>query len=173
MGSKPPGLRVYPGLYTGGRLDLLRERCRALPPPPYSPLFRYFGEFGENARTEPLRDWMPVVGDEMVAAGLFEQRPNQYRVTNWQGELAAHFKWHVDNHRHGEEVLVICLTDGRSIGFRDPKRPNREPYIIELDAGDGYIIRGGARWKWEHKVLPTGQGRSGGESFVMAFKRLG
>ena len=45
--SAPGGLKVFRGLMTGDELAELRERCRSLPPPPYNPLFRYFGDFGE------------------------------------------------------------------------------------------------------------------------------
>lgn len=172
MGSKPNGLKVYRGLVTGKTLETLRQNCRALPAPPYSPLFRYFGYFGENARRiEEVRPWMVTFATRMVTEGIFDEQPNQHRVTNWRGDLSAHFKWHIDNHRHGEEILVICITDGRSIGFRDPKRPKKSPHILELNAGDAYLIAGAARWKWEHKVLPTGQNSSGGESFVLAYRR--
>ena len=53
----------------------------------------------------------------------------------------------------------------------------REVYAVlvkqleEQDAGDIYIIRATARWQWEHRVMPAGPGRGGGESFVMAWKR--
>lgn len=163
---------MFPALVTGDDLIALRDHCRALPPPPYNPLFRYFGDFGANARRiEEVQPWMEEVGRRMVEAGLFEVQPNQHRVTNWRGDLAANFKWHIDNHRHGEEILVICLTDGRSIGFRDPRRSGADPFVLQLDAGDAYMIQGAARWKWEHKVMPTGHDRSGGESFVLAHRR--
>lgn len=46
-----------------------------------------------------------------------------------------------------------------------------EPYALRLDAGDAYVIRATARWQWEHRVMPVGHQRGGGESFVMASKR--
>ena len=58
MPKRPPGLKLYPQQLTGSDLDTLRERCRALPPPPANPLFRYFGDFGENIQTEDVRPWM-------------------------------------------------------------------------------------------------------------------
>ena len=172
MARSPNGLKVFRGLISGDELRELRENCRALPPPPYNPLFRYFGDFGEHARRiEEVRPWMVRVAERMLERGLFETLPNQHRVTNWRGELSAQFKWHIDNHRHGEEILAICTTGPRSIGFRDPRRGKAEPYILELEAGDAYLIAGSARWKWEHKVMPVGHERSGGESFVLAYRR--
>lgn len=163
-------MKLYPRLLSGGALDQLRERCRALPPPPANPLFRYFGDFGENVLTEPVRPWMVEMGRDMLGRGFFSALPNQYRVTRWDGELAAQFKWHVDNRRHGQEILVVSLTDRRAIGWR-PRIGDADPYILELDAGDGYLIRGAARWQWLHRVMPVGHARSGGESFVLAHRR--
>ena len=171
MPRRPPGLKLYPQALTGAPLDTLRERCRALPPPPHNPLFRYFGAFGENSRTEPVQPWMETLGVEMLARGFFTAAPNQFRVTRWDGELSAQFKWHIDNRRHGEEILVISLTDGRAIGFRPRGEDRAEPYVIRLDAGDAYVIRGTARWQWQHRVMPVGHERSGGESFILAHKR--
>ncbi|CAN0455479.1 unnamed protein product [Ectocarpus fasciculatus] len=170
MPRRPPGLKLYPQLLTGDALDALRAHCRALPPPPSNPLFRYFGDFGENARTEPVRPWMLDMGRDMLARGFFSELPNQYRVTRWDGTLAAQFKWHTDNRRHGEEILVISLTDRRAIGWR-PRADSPEPYVLRLEAGDGYLIRGSARWQWQHRVMPVGHQRSGGESFVIAYRR--
>jgi alkylated DNA repair dioxygenase AlkB len=174
MATRPSDLKVFRGLVTGEDLETLRTHCRSLPPPPFNPLFRYFGDFGANARRiEEVRPWMVEFATRMVEAGIFERQPNQHRVTNWRGDLSAQFKWHIDNHRHGEEILAICITDKRVIGFRDPRRPDDEPYLLHLDAGDAYLIRGESRWKWEHKVIPTGQDRSGGESFVLSCRRHG
>lgn len=91
-------------------------------------------------------------------------------VCNWIGEYAAQFKWHIDSNRHGEEILVISLTDGRQIGFRPPGRPDKI-WTLELDAGDAYFMRGAARWNWDHRVMPSGCSRSGGESFILAYRR--
>ena len=171
MPRRPPGLKLYPDLLTGPALDTLRAQCRALPPPPHNPLFRYFGSFGDGSRTEPVQPWMVAVGQEMQRRGFFVEEPNQFRVTRWDGELAAQFKWHIDNRRHGEEILVISLTDRRAIGFRPRADDSVEPHVLRLSAGDGYLIRGTARWQWQHRVLPVGHRRSGGESFVVAWKR--
>lgn len=133
-------------------------------------MFRLFGAFGDNKATEDTRPWMEEWGERMVERKLFAQMPNQYRVCNWIGDLSAQFKWHIDSKRHGEHILVISLTDGRKIAFRPPGRPDKT-WVLELDSGDGYFMRGAARWNWDHRVLPSGRNRSGGESFVLAFRR--
>ncbi len=171
MASKPPGLKIYRELLDSEMVQKLREQCRDLPPPPHNPLFRLFGEFGRNKTTEEVRPWMLEWGDWMVARKMFSVRPNQYRVCNWIGDLSAQFKWHIDSKRHGEEILIVSLTNGRKIGFRPPGRPDKT-WVLELAAGDAYRMRGAARWNWDHRVMPCGKNRSGGESFVLASKRL-
>lgn len=170
MASKPPGLKVHRNLLDLEEVSEMLEQCRSLPPPPGNPLFRLFGDFGSNIATEVPRPWMEVWGQRMLDKKLFKQLPNQYRVCNWIGDMSAQFKWHIDSKRHGEHILVISLTDGRRLGFRPPGKPDKE-YVLELDAGDGYFMTGAARWNWDHRVMPTGRDRSGGESFVLAFKR--
>ena len=170
MSGKPPGLKIYRGLMSPHDTQRLLAECHTLPPPPGNPLFRYFGDFGDNADVEAVREWMLPWGDHMVGQGLFKQRPNQYRVCSWRGDLSDQFKWHIDSTRHGERILAVCLTDGRTIGFR-PRAKHQEPYLLHLDAGDAYLIRATARWQWLHRVMPTGQGRGGGESFVISYKR--
>ena len=170
MASKPSGIKVYRDLITPAEVEELRASCRSLPPPTGNPLFRLFGAFGDNKATEEVHPWMAEWGRRMVDKKLFAQPPNQYRVCNWIGELSAQFKWHIDSKRHGEQILVISLTDGRKIGFRPPGRPDRT-WILDLDAGDGYFMRGAARWNWDHRVMPSGRDRSGGESFVLAYRR--
>jgi hypothetical protein len=170
MPKRPPGLKTYPAAMSPDEVTELLALCRSLPPPPGNPLFRYFGDFGSNKGVEPVAPWMPRWGELMVARGFFKEPPNQYRVTHWIGDLRAQFKWHIDSQRHGERILVISLTDGRQIGFRPRAKP-QEPYMLEQNAGDIYIIRATARWQWEHCVMPAGADRGGGESFVMAWRR--
>jgi len=169
MSGKPPGLKIHRELLSPAEVKQLLADCRRLPPPPNNPLFRYFGEFGENTDVEDVRDWMLPWGERMVTQGLFKKQPNQYRVCNWIGDLHDQFKWHIDSTRHGERILTICLTDSRTIGFR-PRARHQAPYLLQLSAGDAYMIRATARWQWLHRVMPTGHGRSGGESFVIARK---
>ncbi len=170
MASKPSGIAVHRALLSPAEVQTLLGQCRSLPPTRGNPLFRLFGSFGQNKLTEETRPWMMDWGRLMVERELFSTLPNQYRVCNWLGELSAQFKWHIDSKRHGEHILVISLTDGRRIGFRPRGKP-AATWVLELDAGDGYFMKGAARWSWDHRVMPTGRERSGGESFVLAYKR--
>lgn len=164
---RPPGLKIYRGLLNRSEVEeiLSHEEYK----PPRLELFRYFGEFGSKD-VPKASPWMLAWGEKLHQWGLFEEIPNQYRVCDWVGELSAQFKWHIDNHRHGENILAICLSDGRAIGFR-PNSDKRAVYELSLDAGDAYLIAGAARWSWEHTVLPRGKQKSGGKSFVVSYKR--
>ncbi|MEZ4359749.1 MAG: hypothetical protein R3B48_06175 [Kofleriaceae bacterium] len=170
MADKPPGLKVHRRLLEDADVSALLADCRGLPPPTGNPLFRLFGDFGDNKDTEEVTPWMHRWGRWALDRQLFKEEPNQYRVCNWIGELSAQFKWHIDSRRHGEEILVISLTDGRKIAFRPPGSSD-SGWVLELNAGDGYFMTGAARWNWDHKVMATGRERGGGESFILAFKR--
>jgi len=148
-------------------VDRLSARAAGHPQAPTNPqLFRLYGDFGGRERG-PAADWMLAFGDEMVRRGLFKARPAQYRLCDWRGEHAAQFKWHTDSDRHGENILAIALTDGRGLGFRSRARKGAT-WRLNLDAGDAYMMRGAARWQWEHRILPVGPRRSGGRSLILA-----
>jgi hypothetical protein len=184
--AKMPGLKTFPALLTPEEVAKVVAQDEYAKNPG-DVLFRYYGDFGhgmlapEDATDAPVRrgapgretpppsPWMLDWGRTLQDRGLFDVLPNQYRVTDWFGNLSAQFKWHIDNHRHGERILAISLSDKRVIGFRkDANSP-----VIELpqNAGDAYLIAGPIRWSWQHCVLPRGQGGSGGKSFVLSYKR--
>ena len=164
--KRPTGLKVYPSLLSGSSVvDILKEQeCQN----PSQQLFRLFGQFG-GKKSQPPSPWMLRWGERMKDMGLYSEKPNQYRLCDWIGEHSGQFKWHTDNNRHGEQILVICLTGNRVIGFRP--RSKKGVFELELGVGDGSMIQGSARWSWEHCVLPRGEKKSGGKSFVMSYKR--
>ena len=170
MVARPTGLKLYPGLLSRKEVAEIIAHADRMPASSESRvLFTYYGDFGK-LETEEAAPWMLEWGERMVERGIFSKLPNQYRLCDWFGELSDQFKWHIDNKRHGDEILAIALSDKRSVGFR-PKSRARDVYRIDLDAGDAYMIRGTCRWQWQHRVMPVGQGKSGGRSFVLAFKR--
>lgn len=169
--AKPQGLKIYRGLLSARELDVMRAHAEfAEQPEAHVELFRLFGEFGfEEGRPEPA-EWMRAWGERLVGEGIFAQVPNQYRVCDWVGDLRAQFKWHIDNDRHGAEILAICVTGPRRIGFRKHSGDGA-PHLIELEAGDAYMMRRASRWQWEHCVMPAGREGSGGKSFIMSYRR--
>lgn len=165
---KPAGLKLFPQLLSSTEIqEILSQQEYAPQHEAQTKLFRYFGDFG-SLKTPEASDWMLRYGHKCVARGVFKTLPNQYRVCDWVSDLSAQFKWHIDSRRHGEDILAICLTPNRQIGFRDPAKS--EIYILELDAGDAYLMRKGARWNLEHRVMPTGKEVGGGKSFIMSVR---
>lgn len=170
MASRPTGLKKFPGLLDSKQVaEIIAHADRMAVSRESQKLFTYYGDFG-TLETAEAESWMFEWGDYMVERGIFSRRPNQYRLCDWIGELSDQFKWHIDNKRHGDEILAIALSNKRSIEFR-PKSRTKDSYRIDLDAGDAYMIRGTCRWQWQHRVMPVGQSRSGGRSFVLAYKR--
>ncbi len=169
--AKPGGLKVYPTLLSDAEIkDLLHKPEFAEQAEAHVELFRLYGEFGfEQGRPAPT-DWMLEWGERLTAQGVCSQVPNQYRVCDWVGDLKAQFKWHIDNARHGAEILAICVTGPRRIGFRKNASDTR-PHILELEAGDAYMMRRASRWNWEHCVMPAGEQGSGGKSLIMSYRR--
>ncbi len=166
--TRPPGLKVHRNLLDSGQVDaILAQQDFVNPDSKAHDLFRLYGDFGGKEAQDP-REWMLAHGRQLQSQGFFPSLPNQYRVCDWVGGLSAQFKWHVDNHRHGEKILVISLTDQRTLAFRKPGTSG--VYELMLDRGDAYIIQGAARWSWQHKVCPSGAHKSGGKSFVMSLK---
>ncbi|MBU47730.1 MAG: hypothetical protein CL920_03450 [Deltaproteobacteria bacterium] len=164
--KRPPGLKLYPALLSSQDIHNILQRPELPQSRPECPqLFRLFGDFGGKEASTPS-PWMLEWGTRLQEQGFFSTTPNQYRLCDWIGDLSAQFKWHIDNKRHGKEILVISLTDQRRIGFRPPT--GRGYYSVELNAGDAYLMRGASRWQWEHCVLPSGQSRSGGKSFILS-----
>lgn len=169
--AKPPGLKTYPALLTPEEVAEVLARPEMVQPRPENPqLFRLFGEFGSNKEADEPAPWMLEWGQRLAERGLFSATPTQYRLCDWIGDLAGQFKWHVDNDRHGQEILAIALSGGRRIGFRDPSRP-ASSYELDLELGDAYLMTGKARWSWQHRVLPRGRDRSGGKSFILSYRR--
>jgi hypothetical protein len=180
---KTPGLKTFDQLLTPEEVQSIVSQDEYTKNPG-DVLFRYYGDFGHEIvepgdepirrgapgkETPPPRPWMLEWGAKLQERGLFDELPNQYRVTDWFGNLSAQFKWHIDNHRHGERILAISLTNNRAIGFR--QNSDSEVFTLEQNAGDAYLIAGPIRWSWQHCVLPRGQDKSGGRSFVVSYKR--
>lgn len=166
--TKPSGLKVYKNLLSTSEVeDILSNDEYKTQDEANTVLFRYYGNYKESP---PATDWMIKLGEKLYNEKYFSELPNQYRVCDWVGRLSNQFKWHIDADRHGPEILAICLTDNRMIGFRDPTKTD-DIYKIELNAGDAYMMTKSARWNWQHKVMPVGRTSEGGKSIILNFKR--
>lgn len=166
--AKPPGLKTFRRFASPEEVAAIRARPELLENTDGA-LFRLYGAFGGKDAGEPA-DWMRRYGRRLMKKGLFAKEPNQYRVCDWIGDHAAVFKWHIDNRRHGERIFVLSLSDERALGFR-PLSDRRAVYELNQQAGDAYLMGGSCRWSWEHRVLPRGPNRGGGQSLVVSYKR--
>ena len=85
----PPGLKLYPGLLTPAEVAQILAQPEMVQPVPENPqLFRLFGEFAGKP-ADPPSAWMLAWGDRLVERGVFPERPNQYRLCDWIGDLAG------------------------------------------------------------------------------------
>ncbi|BBM84661.1 hypothetical protein [Candidatus Uabimicrobium amorphum] len=166
--KRPPGLKIMRNFCSEEEVNEILQQPQFVNNPTME-LFRLFGEFGGKAAQKP-DEWMIEYGTKIFRKYyIFPEVPNQYRVCDWIGELSSNFKWHIDNKRHGKDILVITLSEKRLIGFR--RDPDAEVYKVELSTGDAYLMSGSSRWSWEHCVLPSGKEKSGGKSFIMSYRK--
>lgn len=166
--KRPPGLKIYKNLLLAKDIAIILEKQEYIENLE-SKLFRLYGDFGSKEAPEATA-WMKEYGQKILdVTDIFKKLPNQYRVCDWIGELSANFKWHIDNKRHGEKLLAICL-EKRCIGFR-PRATSKDMYKLELEKGDAYLMAGKCRWSWEHCVLPMGKEKSGGKSFIVSYRK--
>ena len=120
----------------GGQYDYTLNRLEAAPSIP--------------AFLMPLREkvaqWVGIPADKFVHALVSEYRP------------ATPLGWHRDVPEF--EVIVGVSLAGtarmRLRPYRPGEKQRREDVIVlELEPRSAYIIRGNARWGWQHSVSPT------------------
>jgi alkylated DNA repair dioxygenase AlkB len=168
--TKPTGLKIYKNLITMTEVEKILTQKEYKPQDESSTiLFRYYGNYSAKS-AHPAEPWMLEIGAMLFERKYLAEIPNLYRVCDWVGRLSSQFRWHIDNDRHGPEIISICLTDNRAIGFRDPTATDKI-YKIELNAGDAYTMTKASRWNWEHRVMPVGRTSEGGKSIIVGYKR--
>ena len=117
----------------GGSYDFSRQQLRPAPPiPEFLHALRAGGGVG---RLAPAR---------LQHAMIAEYRP------------ATQLGWHRDVPDF-EDVIGVSLLGHARMRFRPwPPRPNeRTSCAIELEPRPVYLMRGAARWQWQHAVSPT------------------
>jgi alkylated DNA repair dioxygenase AlkB len=96
--------------------------------------------------------------------------PLRSQVAGWTGIPAARFShamvaeyppgtplgWHRDVPQF-EDIVGVSLLGHARLRFRPwPARPGqRATYAIDLAPRSAYLLRGAARWQWQHAVSPT------------------
>ncbi len=118
----------------GGSYDFSRQQLRPAPPIP---------EFLHALRAQAAA-WAALAPARLQHAMIAEYRP------------ATQLGWHRDVPNF-EDVIGVSLLGHARMRFRPwPPRPNqRSSCAIELEPRSVYLMRGAARWQWQHAVSPT------------------
>jgi alkylated DNA repair dioxygenase AlkB len=118
----------------GGRYDYARQQLHAAAPIP--------------AELHPLRrqvaDWAGIAEDSLQHAMISEYQPG------------TPLGWHRDVPQF-EQVIGVSLLGHARLRFRPypPAARQRTLFAIDLAPRSAYIMRGAARWNWQHAVSPT------------------
>jgi alkylated DNA repair dioxygenase AlkB len=118
----------------GGSYDFSRNRLEPAPPIP---------EFLRALRAEAA-SWAAVPAMRIEHAIVAEYPPG------------APLGWHRDVPEF-EEVIGVSLLGNARMRFRPwpPRAKERRRWGIELEPRSIYLMRGAARWQWQHAVSPT------------------
>ena len=118
----------------GGSYDFSRNRLTPAPPIP---------EFLNGLRLRAA-SWAAVPARQIEHAMIAEYPPG------------APLGWHRDVPEFGE-VIGISLRGHARMRFRawPPRANERSRWAIDLEPRSIYLMRGAARWQWQHAVSPT------------------
>jgi alkylated DNA repair dioxygenase AlkB len=118
----------------GGRYDFSRHSLHDAPPIP--PFLRPL--------QERIAAWAGVEPSRIHHATIAEYRPG------------SQLGWHRDVPDF-EEVMGVSLLSCARMRLRPypPEAGQRSVYAIELTPRSAYLMRGPARWAWQHAISPT------------------
>ena len=87
-------------------------------------------------------------------AGIPEQRIRHAMIAEYRP--ATPLGWHRDVPQF-EEVMGVSLLGHARLRFRPwpPASGQRSTWKIDLEPRSAYLLRGPARWQWQHAVSPT------------------
>lgn len=147
-------------------LDVLREL-------PFAPMqyqgftalrevVSYGGKYDFSARrleeAAPLPEWLQPLREKAAAwAGIAPDAFTQALVAMYKP--GTPLGWHRDVPDF-EDVVGISLLNDAVMRFRPypPREPKRADVIkLTLEPRSIYLLRGQARWGWQHSVAPTKQ----------------
>jgi alkylated DNA repair dioxygenase AlkB len=164
----PEGLRYETGFLGLQEEAALVEQIAALPLTPmqyrgYTALRRtvsYGGSYdfsaGRLEPTDPIADWLLPLRDKAAAwLGLSPHAFTQALVAEYRP--GTPLGWHRDVPDF-EDIVGISLGNPAVMRFRPypPREPKRADVIkLTLEPRSIYLLRGAARWAWQHSVAPT------------------
>ncbi len=104
-------------------------------------------------RAEPLP--APFEPARLAAAELAGVEPDelaQILVTRYPA--GAPIGWHRDAPMFGR-VVGVSLASACRMRFQRGSGENRRVWEVELEPRSAYVLRGAARWAWQHSIPPT------------------
>ena len=131
-----------------------------------------YKEWRARRRTVAFGDRYDFAVNELTAAPPIPEvlHPLRTRLAQWadipvsrvehamiaEYRAAAPLGWHRDVPQF-EEVVGVSLLGYARLRFRPwpPKRNQRTACALELAPRSAYVLRGAARWRWQHAVSPT------------------
>lgn len=122
----------------GGSYDFSRNELTAAPPMP---------EFLHPLRTQ-VAQLARLPATQITHAMIAEYQPG------------TALGWHRDVPQF-EEVMGVSLLGHARLRFRPwpPQHNQRTTYALDLEPRSAYLMRGPARWQWQHAISPTKQQR--------------
>jgi alkylated DNA repair dioxygenase AlkB len=164
----PPGLRYETDFLTPEEEAALTAGIQGLPLEAmryqqYTALRRvlsYGGKYDFSARklhaSEPIPAWLhPLRAKAAAWAGIAPEDFTQALVAEYQP--GTPLGWHRDVPDF-EDIVGISLLNEAVMRFRHypPREPKKADVIkLMLAPRSIYLLRGAARWAWQHSVSPT------------------
>jgi alkylated DNA repair dioxygenase AlkB len=165
--AAPPGFIYTPEFLSGPQEAQLLEILRSLPfeEAQYREwrarrrIVSYGGryDFTHQALNEgpPVPQFLHPLRAQLAAwAGIPEQRMQHAMIAEYQP--GTPLGWHRDVPDF-EDVLGVSLLGQARLRFRPwpPAAGQRATWKIDLEPRSAYLMRGVARWQWQHAVSPT------------------
>jgi alkylated DNA repair dioxygenase AlkB len=164
----PDGMRYEPDFLDAQEEAALLEQVAALPLTPmqyrgYTALRRtvsYGGSYDFSAGrldpAEPIAGWLLPLRNKAAAwLGIAPDAFSQALVAEYRP--GTPLGWHRDVPDF-EDVVGISLGNPAVMRFRPypPREPRRADVLkLTLEPRSIYLLRGPARWAWQHSVAPT------------------
>jgi alkylated DNA repair dioxygenase AlkB len=128
----------------------------------YGMKYDYASERGVLA---PLPDFLLPLRTRLAAlAGIAEAELVGAVILRYPP--GAGIAWHRDHEKFGDVVAGISLKDACRLQLKDPAGTDEEEQVLEPRSA--YLLRGVARWKWEHSIPPVP-----GLRYSITFRQLG
>jgi alkylated DNA repair dioxygenase AlkB len=116
---------------------------------------RYDFSLNERTSAPPIPEFLHPLRAQVAAwSGIPAARFAQAMVAEYPP--ATPLGWHRDVPQF-EDIVGVSLLGHARLRFRPwpPRSGQRTTYAIDLAPRSAYLLRGAARWQWQHAVSPT------------------